>query len=293
VPSGKKYRREASVVKALYSAKEYWASVADAYGWVDADGFSPVLHPGTPNWFNTTIDRLQEQAWNRGLERCALPADSLVLDVGCGTGRWLARYQERRLRPVGLDATPGMLEQAANRNLSCPLVAALAQTLPFRNEAFDLVSAVTVIQHIPPDGQREALKEMARVLRPKGHLLLLDLIRGEGPHIFPRSPSGWITEASSIGLSLVEWYGQEYFLLDRGFVNLMHGMRGLSGHASEPGLPVQLGNATMQEKPRSTGRLLYWMARKVTCKASEWLEPVARKTCPGEWATHGLFIFKK
>lgn len=285
--------RQPSAMKVLYSAKEYWSSLADTYGTADAEGLSPVLHPGTPAWFNETIDRLQNQAWRKGLTRCGVTPDSPVLDVGCGTGRWLARYQKHRLRPVGLDATAGMLKQAATRNISCPLVAAVAQHLPFRDQTFSLVSAVTVIQHIPQDGQRASLQEMARVLKPGGCLLLIDLIRGNGPHIFPRSPASWIAEASLAGLSLVEWRGQEYFLIDRAFVKLAHALRGLVKRNPAPVLPVQQEDSASPTRPRPTARSLYWMARKITCKVSEWLEPLARNVCPNEWATHGIFLFRK
>jgi SAM-dependent methyltransferase len=285
--------RQRPVMKVLYSAKEYWSSLADTFGTADAEGFSPVLHPGTPAWFNATIDRLQNEAWSKSLARCGIAPSSSVLDVGCGTGRWLARYQKRQLLPVGLDATAGMLKRAASRNLSCPLVVAVAQRLPFRDQTFSFVSAVTVIQHIPPSEQRESLQEMARVLKPGGHLLLIDLIRGDGPHIFPRSPSSWIAEASSAGLSLVEWYGQEYFFVDRTFVKFTHTLRGLVKPKSAPALPVQPEDFAGPVKPRSAAKALYWVARKITCKASEWLEPLARSVCPNEWATHGLFLFRK
>lgn len=280
-------------MKAFYSPKEYWSSVADAFGAADTEGFSPVLHPGAPAWFNQTIDRLQNTAWSKVLARCSITPNSSVLDVGCGTGRWLARYQRRQLLPIGLDATAGMLKRAATRNLSCPLVAAFAHRLPFRDQTFSFVSAVTVIQHIPPNVQRESLQEMARVLKPGGHLLLIDLIRGDGPHIFPRSPASWIAEASSTGLSLIEWHGQEYFLLDRAFVKLTHALRGFVKPKSAPGLPVQLEDFAGPMKTRSTAKSFYWAARRVTCKVSEWFEPLARKLCPNGWATHGLFLFRK
>lgn len=280
-------------MKVLYSAKEYWSSLADTFGTADASGFSPVLHPGTPAWFNETIDRLQNAAWSKGLARCGVTPNSSVLDVGCGTGRWLVRYQRRQLLPVGLDATAGMLKRAATRNLSCPLVAAFAQRLPFRDQTFSFVSAVTVIQHIPPNEQRESLQEMARVLKPGGHLLLIDLIRGNGPHIFPRSPASWIAEGSSTGLSPVEWHGQEYFLLDRAFVKLTHALRSFVKPQSAPGLPVQPEDLSDPMKARSAAGSLYWAARRITCKVSEWLEPLARNVCPNEWATHGLFLFRK
>lgn len=275
----------------MYSWKEYWEGLAASYGGTDAQGFSAVLHPDAPAWFNNLIDRLQESAWQEGLQSCGLQDHSRVLDVGCGTGRWLRRYLQRNVVPVGVDATQGMLQQAAANGVACQLVVGRAQSLPFDDGAFDLVSAVTVIQHISPVDQGEALKEMARVLRPGGHLLLLELIRGQGPHIFPHRPPDWIEQASSAGLALVGWRGQEYLFLDRAFVQLVQAIRVLAGNSAGPLLP---GRAPAgKTKPASTARLVYWAIRRCTCKLSEWLEPIVQKVCPGEWATHALFIFKK
>jgi len=275
----------------VYSWREYWEGLAASYGHSDAQGFSAVLHPDAPAWFNTLIDRLQESAWREGLKSCGLQDHSRVLDVGCGTGRWLRRYLQRNMVPVGVDATQGMLQNAAASGVECQLVVGYAQSLPFGDGVFDLVSAVTVIQHIPPMDQADALKEMARVLRPGGHLLLLELIRGQGPHIFPRRPSDWIEQASLGGLSLAGWHGQEYLVLDRAFVQIVEAVRSLTGNKAGPSLP---GRAPAgKAKPVSTARLVYWAIRRCTCKLSEWLEPVVQKACPGEWATHALFIFKK
>jgi SAM-dependent methyltransferase len=275
----------------VYSWREYWDGLAAYYGQSDAQGFSPVLHPGAPNWFNILIDRLQESAWREGLQSCGLRHDSRVLDVGCGTGRWLRRYLQRNLVTVGVDATQGMLQLAAANGVKCQLVVGCAQNLPFGDGMFDLVSAVTVIQHIHASDQEDALKEMARVLQPGGHLLLLELIRGQGPHIFSRRPMGWIEQASLAGLSLVGWRGQEYLFLDRVFVQIVQAVRGLTRESAGPSLPGRTPDG--KSNPVSTGRPTYWAIRRCTCAVSEWIEPVVQKVCPGEWATHGLFIFKK
>jgi len=275
----------------VYSWREYWEGLAASYGRTDAHGFSPVLHPGAPTWFNALIDRLQEHAWREGLQACMLADGSRVLDVGCGTGRWLRRYAQRNLSPVGIDATQGMLQLAAASGVDCELVVGSAQNLPFGDGVFDLVSAVTVIQHIPPAEQRDALKEMARVLRPGGNLLLLELIRGRGPHIFSHCPLEWVEEASSAGLSLVGWRGQEYLVLDRVFVQIVQALRNLAGKNAGSSLPDQ--TPTGKSKSVSTARLAYWAIRRCTCALSECIEPAARNICPDEWATHALFVFKK
>lgn len=277
----------------LYSWKEYWANLAASYGWADAQGFSAVLHPDAPVWFNATIDRLQERAWRKGIQLCQIKDDAQVLDVGCGTGRWLRRYTEHGLHPVGVDATEGMLRRAAAGGLKCPLVVGLAQSLPFDDGAFDLVSAVTVIQHISPTYQSDALKEMARVLRPGGYLLLLELIRGHGPHIFPRRPPDWIEQASIAGFSLVAWRGQEYLIPDRTFVRIVQAVRRLAGKRGDSSLPGQSRKPVPASDRAPNVRIVYWAIRRSTCAISEWLEPVAQNVLPGEWATHALFIFKK
>ena len=277
----------------MYSWKEYWDNVASAYVGADAQGFAPVLHPDAPAWFNITIDRLQEKSWRRGLQRCRLSKGARVLDVGCGTGRWLRRYQQMQVRAVGLDATQDMLRRAIAGGLEAPVVASRAQRLPFSDGVFDLVSDVTVVQHISSREQGGVIQEMARVLHPGGHLFLMELIRGEGQHIFPRNPQNWIETAASAGLRLVHWEGQEFLLLDQVFVRAVQAMRGAGGGKQAATLPAHGGAPGGQAKPRSGGRATYWGMRRVSCKVSEWAEPLVRKTCPGTWATHAVFVFQK
>lgn len=110
----------------------------------------------------------------RLLDRFAAPERNWrVLDAGCGTGltlNWIRRYTDRE--PIGFDLSRAALQYSALRGHP-NLVEATTLVLPFASNNFDLVISTDVIQHLPrPDGDAQALAEMARVLKPGGLLLL-------------------------------------------------------------------------------------------------------------------------
>lgn len=91
-----------------------------------------------------------------------------ALDVGCGRLGVLGRFRDRVAMAVGVDLDPVALRE----NPLLPLRAqARLEALPFPNEAFDLVLCTWVIEHLPEP--LAAFREIARVLRPSGHLLFL------------------------------------------------------------------------------------------------------------------------
>src|SRR5208283_2214126 len=154
------------------------------------------------------------------------------LDVGCGTGRWVRRYEQLGFSPVGVDATIGMLRIARAHDTKGLLTTGLAQTLPFSDAAFDCLSDITVVQHIPYEFQTQAFREMVRVLKPGGRLILLEVIGRKvssiekDSHVFPRKPRDWINEVECCGASLIEWFGQEFLLADRLYVRLAQSLSG-------------------------------------------------------------------
>ena len=272
-----------------YSPKEYWAGLADEFQSADPEGFAPILHAGAPAWFNACIDRLQFGAMSRALALAEVAPRAHVLDVGCGTGRWLRRYASLGLEATGVDATPEMLRVARTRGTTAPLVAGEANHLPFRDREFDVVSDVTVIQHIPSALQPQALLEMTRVLKPGGRLILFELVRGEGSHIFPRTPQKWLDLGASCGLRVRRWFGQEYLLLDRIFVRVAQGVMKRCETSGAAGVDSV---ETMSPRP-TTLRRVYWGLRHATAPLSAWTEPVVGRLCPDVFATHGVFIFEK
>ncbi|WP_188195199.1 class I SAM-dependent methyltransferase [Nonomuraea sp. SYSU D8015] len=105
-------------------------------------------------------------------------AGDQVLDVGCGTG-----YLSRILSPVvtpsghvtGLDPSPSMIEYATRRApANCTYVRGEGQTLPFPDGSFDLVVSSLAVHHMPAGARPEAMRQMHRVLRPGGRLLIAE-----------------------------------------------------------------------------------------------------------------------
>lgn len=272
-----------------YSPKEYWAGVAEGFRSADSAGFAPVLHPGAPPWYNRLIDALQFRAMCRALVLARIQQGAHFLDVGCGTGRWLRRYQQFGFRAMGLDATLGMLHTARERGTAVPLVAGEAGRLPFPDSSFDAVSDVTVVQHIPLEFQPPALSEMLRVLKPGGRLILIEVIKGRSEHVFSREPHDWIQQVGLHGGILLGWFGQEYLFLDRLFVILAQKLR--SSPASRGSVRTLPGNTTAA--PPSFGRRAYWGARHLIAVLSGWADPLFEKIFPSRCATHGVFVFRK
>jgi ubiquinone/menaquinone biosynthesis C-methylase UbiE len=98
-----------------------------------------------------------------------------VLDVGCGTGRMLraahARWPKARL--VGVDPSEGMV-QVGRRLTPAEIHLAGAEAMPLPDRSIDLAFSTIAFHHW--SDQARGLREIARVLRPGGGLVLIDNI---------------------------------------------------------------------------------------------------------------------
>jgi ubiquinone/menaquinone biosynthesis C-methylase UbiE len=105
-----------------------------------------------------------------------------VLEVGVGTGMNMPFYPDG-LELTALDLTPGMLERAKKRatrlDLDINLQVGDAQALDFPDATFDDVIATFVFCSVPDP--MLGLRELARVVKPSGRLLLLEHVRSANP----------------------------------------------------------------------------------------------------------------
>jgi SAM-dependent methyltransferase len=91
-----------------------------------------------------------------------------ILDIGCGTGGNLEALSSFG-RAEGVDISSEALDFCRARGLNNVRQGA-AETLPYESESFDLVTGLDVVEHL--DDDVAGLKEMRRVLRPGGRMLL-------------------------------------------------------------------------------------------------------------------------
>lgn len=99
-----------------------------------------------------------------------LPHHSRVIEVGCGTGQTMWELS-RNHTTIGLDISPIALERAKH---NCHYrIQGDIFTLPFKDNSFDLVYNSGVIEHFPYPKNLAALKEMMRIAKPGGTVVVI------------------------------------------------------------------------------------------------------------------------
>lgn len=158
----------------------------------------PATRGVTLNWMASFYDRVCRimglgSAFREHTVRiAALRSGESVLDVGCGTGV-LTRLAAKAVAPAGttwgIDPAADMirvaLANAAVESSSTRFKTGVIEALAFENESFDAVFASFMLHHLPPDVKRAGLREVRRILKPGGRLVVVDLDR-------PRNPLWWL-----------------------------------------------------------------------------------------------------
>ena len=122
-----------------------------------------------------------------------------LLDVGCGTGRFLDALKQAwpRLPALGVDLSEAYVAEA-KRHLQrwcwLNLMVANGEALPVKDQSQDAVTSIFMFHELPPKVRRVVLREFARVLKRGGRLVVVDSLQiGDQPdydgmlELFPQS----------------------------------------------------------------------------------------------------------
>ena len=129
-----------------------------------------------PQYEQDTLRAEEGHWWYRGRRRIVrevvaslgLPPGAQILDAGCGSGRNMVELDDFG-QVTGTDVSERALELARERGVGRVELAPLEQ-MPFEDAGFDLVACLDVVEHVEDDVA--ALRELRRVTRPDGRLLL-------------------------------------------------------------------------------------------------------------------------
>jgi ArsR family transcriptional regulator len=127
-------------------------------------------------------DELRDEAYGRGLDQTALiallPPSWVVADLGCGTGRLTAALAAHVKRVIGIDQSAAMLRAARARTAgldNVELRKGRLEEIPVEDGSCDAALVVLALSYLAEPAR--GLAEMARVLRPRGRAVVLDLLR--------------------------------------------------------------------------------------------------------------------
>ena len=110
---------------------------------------------------------------NRLVEFLDKKSYKIALDSGCGNGRCTEPLSEYCEKLIALDSSKEGLIQLQKRSINNVYpVCSAEKKLPFNDETFDLISNITVIEHISKDQSKDFLKDHFRVLKPGGEFLI-------------------------------------------------------------------------------------------------------------------------
>ncbi len=141
--------------------------------------------------FNGAASAMRRQALIPLGEALAGRRGAHLIDLGCGTGRFLreAKANHPRLKVTGVDLSPFYLEEA--RKALSPWTGARLLQAPAEDTgesaaSAEAVTAIFLLHELPPKIRRAVIAEMARLLKPGGVAILLDSIQfGDLPDFDP------------------------------------------------------------------------------------------------------------
>ncbi len=214
---------------------------------------------GVPPDYYRRLDEAERGHWyHQGMERlsAALLGERLrgsLLDAGCGTGGFLrfARGLGRFDRLAGVDVSAQAIDFARASLPDAELHVGPLTAVPFEDSSFDLVTLNDVLQHIEEADVEASLRELRRVLRPEGAIL----VRTNGGRTASRPRSDWRLYTRE---SLVAEFSRAGFRVERATyvntaVSTLRAVRGLTPKppsASTSGIPPASGRLGAAIGPR-------------------------------------------
>jgi ubiquinone/menaquinone biosynthesis C-methylase UbiE len=146
-------------------------------GWL-SERSARLYDPTVEFLFGGVADVMRRMAVAPLVERLRTVARPRVLDVACGTGRFLTQLSAAlpAARLYGIDLSPYYVRHARKvlKDADAVLACENAERMPWADETFDAVASIFLFHELPPAVRRTVAAEMARVVAPGGWVVLCD-----------------------------------------------------------------------------------------------------------------------
>jgi putative AdoMet-dependent methyltransferase len=120
------------------------------------------------------------EGYNTSLKTAAGMVDHFnsgrILDIGIGTGNFTELFVTPETEVHGLDISDEMLKECQKKFPEFHLTLGEFPNIKYQHETFDLVISSFCFHEIPPNQRNEACREIYRILKPNGYVLLLDIM---------------------------------------------------------------------------------------------------------------------
>ena len=100
-----------------------------------------------------------------------VPPGGIVLDAPCGTGKYFPVVAATGRRVAGIDQSPGMLAEAAQRGIAVRLAVVGLQEMAFTAD-FDAAMSIDALENVPPEDWPRVLANLRRAVSPGGPLYI-------------------------------------------------------------------------------------------------------------------------
>jgi SAM-dependent methyltransferase len=166
-----------------------------------ASGIDPADRRGHKNYY---IDLLQKMALEEVME---LKGDEVVLDFGCGSGRFSYWIAPRVKKVVGLEITPEMIELAERHRTveNVEFMVYDGSHFPVFPYLFDLVFSVGVLQMMRGEVLKRTISQLAQYLKEGGKICLIEQA-SDNPQMGKPSLSEYFQAFEKSKLTCLQYY---------------------------------------------------------------------------------------